>query len=108
MVLRASFQDDLTFGDPLGLTRAVNEALRETSARGDAPPLVYVDAEGYPEAFRLAGRYAVEGETVRVEARLLRNAEVAGAISTTGAASDPAGLAAALVAEAEAVLVGTD
>ena len=104
VVLRASFQDDATYGDPLALTRAVNEALRELSVRGDRPPLVFVDAEGYPEAYRLAGRYTVEGGQASVRARLLRGLALVGSVDLMGDAADISGLATRVVAQAEAAL----
>jgi WD40 repeat protein len=102
LVLRASFQDEQRLIDPQGLTRRVNERLRNLSAIGDAAPFVFVDAQEFPEAHQIAGRYRVEGAAISVEVRVVRTDEQRAIIK--GSASDMAALADAIVAEVRRLL----
>jgi len=70
LVLRANFQGKKIFGDRLGLSKHVNEQLRDVSSRGRQAPLVFVDATELPSAYRLDARYEVNDDDVKVEAQL--------------------------------------
>ena len=50
----------------LGLSRRVDDRLRDVSTRGDAARLVFVDAREMPETYQLAGRYRIDGDKVQV------------------------------------------
>ena len=75
MVLRSNFQDEIDFEDTLGLAELVNQRLRDVSTRGSQAPLVFVDAAQLPNAYRLAGRYQVDGEDVTVAVQLSKGKE---------------------------------
>ena len=75
LVLRASFQDEGLFRDRLGIGRAVNEELRAATTRGPTAALVFVDANDFPDACELVGRYRVNAESVRVQVLLARDDE---------------------------------
>ena len=92
MVVRAQFQDEEAYLDGIGLTRRVNDALREVQARDASAPLVFVDAEAIEGAYVLVGRYRVEGEAIPVTARIFLRGEVVGEVEVTGDASDLDGL----------------
>jgi len=66
LVLRTNFQDDEQLIDVLGLAKKVNRLLKET------PGLVFVDASEFPEAFRVVGRYRIDGDKVSVKVGLAR------------------------------------
>ena len=71
IVVQASFQDDVRVRDHLGLTRQVNERLRESMARGRERALLFIDADEFPGAHVLVGRYRVQDQSVIVNALLL-------------------------------------
>jgi hypothetical protein len=97
LFLRSNFQDEDAIEDVLGLAKRVDALLTEASARGREAPLVFVDAREYPEAYRLAGRYRVEGEQAVVDVRIRRGSEEVGRFSVEG---EPDALAGRIVAEA--------
>jgi WD40 repeat protein len=75
VILRSSFQDDARMKDILKLGQRFDDRLRlETYgvARGS---LIYVDADDFPEAWQLSGRYKSEARGVRVTARLFQGAK---------------------------------
>ncbi|MEO0557408.1 MAG: caspase family protein [Bacteroidota bacterium] len=88
LVVRARFQDDDAFFDGLGLTRRVNDALREVQARDASAPLVFVDAEAVEGAHVLVGRYRRAGESITVTARIFLRGEAVGDVEVAGEASD--------------------
>jgi hypothetical protein len=92
LVLRVNFQDELRFRDHLGLTKRVNDALREMSSRGQEAPLVFADALEFPEAYLLAGRCRVQDDTVTVLLLLFRGEEEIGQFVVEGNTSDLAQL----------------
>jgi len=78
LVLRATFQDERRFRDQLDLGRSVNDQLRAASMRGTPAALVFVDADDFPGACELVGRYSIIGEEVAVNVLLaLGNKDVA-------------------------------
>jgi len=84
LVLRANFQDEERFDDHLSLTQRINQQLRELSARGRKAPLIFVDTAEFPEAYSLAGRYRLAGETLQVTFRLFRGKERVGEFTVSG------------------------
>jgi WD40 repeat protein len=109
LLLRASLQDVAPpFADDLGLSLRVNAALREAStSRGSAEvPVAFVDADEYPGALRVTGRYRIAKGSVRIEAYLLDGVSRRGRLEITGPASDPEALARTLVARAVRLIQG--
>ena len=85
LVLRASFQDDAPPSrDKLRLGNAVNELLREVSARGRRAPLVFIDAEEFSNAYLVAGRYSVAGESIELTVSVSRENEDAQTFEVQG------------------------
>ena len=72
LILRTLFHDENDL-DPLDLSGQLDELFRDASAipRGKAVPLAFADAPQLPGAFRLAGRYHIDGERVKVTAHLV-------------------------------------
>ncbi len=108
MILRASFQHEKPpFSDSLDFSRRVNAGLREASDPvGRGGKIVFVDADELPGALRLAGRYRQEDDLIRLNVYLLEGEEQRGHFEVSGPASDPDGLARAVVAKTEEALAG--
>ena len=101
LVLRANFQDERRIIDHLGLSRLVNDRLRDVAARGQQAPLAFVDAQELPDAWLIAGRYSVDGNAVSVQMRLFRGEKAAGEVTVTGEAVNLPRLADAIVSAAQ-------
>ena len=69
MVLRTIFQDE-DYLDPLNLSEQMDELFRTVAARGNHPPLTFVDARKLPGAYRVAGGYRISAGKVTVTVRL--------------------------------------
>ena len=65
-MLRSVFQLEKVARDSLGLSKRINERLREASAAARGAKLVFVDADDFPGALLVGGRYKVEGDKVTV------------------------------------------
>ncbi len=104
LVLRATFEEEESFDDVLGLAERVDELLQEASARGDGVAPVFVDARGGEGAYRLAGRYRVDGNTVEVRVNVFRGSERVGRAVARGTKDQPNALAQAVVAEFSKIL----
>ena len=55
IILQASFQDEIKFRDYLNLSKKVDDALREISARGSNATMIFVDADQFPDAYSISG-----------------------------------------------------
>lgn len=106
LVLRSNFQETLRPRDLLGVTRHVNEALRTRSypRGGDPPPLVYLDADEFPDAYLIGGRYRAEGDSLVVAVEVYRGEGVADSFEIAGSPDDLELLADAIVKRTEQVL----
>jgi WD40 repeat protein/uncharacterized caspase-like protein len=101
LVLRSSFQEEDSFDDILDLARQVDEQLRTVSGRGQQAPLVFVDARDLPDAYRLQGRYKVDGERVMVELRVFQRKTKVATLTVQGTKGDLSNLAARIVQQVE-------
>lgn len=106
LLLRCSLQDELKVRDHLGLSKRVNERLREASASGRSAKLVFVEAEEFPDAYGLTGRYRLAGENVTVTLNLFRGAEEVASFKVEGSKADLNALAETIVRAAEQRLEG--
>ncbi|MCA9123201.1 MAG: caspase family protein [Planctomycetaceae bacterium] len=104
LVLRASFQDEGLFRDWLGIGDAVNEELRAATTRGPSAVLVFVDANDFPDACELVGRYHVNTESVSVRVLLARGDEDVGNFVINGNTQNVTELARSIVARATIAL----
>jgi len=74
------------------------------AARGSNIPLVYVDATDLPGAYVLAGRYSVEGGSVKVRVSLFKGEKETGNFTVEGNTADMNEVAAKIVGVAEHML----
>lgn len=72
MIQRASFQDEARMVDVLKLGKRFDDRLKQETYAAARGTLVYVDADDFPEAWQLSGRYRKEPGGVRVTAKLFR------------------------------------
>jgi WD40 repeat protein len=104
LVLRSSLVEKESFDDVLKLGGRVDDLLREASARGEPASPVFVDAREGEEAYRLAGGYKIEGESVTAEVNVFRGGARVGHAVARGSKDQPDGLARELVAEVSKLL----
>ena len=82
-------------------TLRLNDAFRETSARGRDASLVFVDADDFPQAYKLSGRYKQTDGNVSVTVYLLVGKESEGSFEMTGNVGNMEQLAADILKKAE-------
>jgi len=104
LVLRAEFQEEVSFKDVLGMAGRVDELLREASTKGDGVAPVFVDASEGEGAYQLVGRYRIQGDAVEMTVKVFRGSENVGRAVTRGTRDQPAGLAQAVVVEVSKIL----
>jgi len=78
LVLRSNFQDEDRFIDHLGLTKIINDSLREASFQGRDATLIFVDAIEFPGAYSLAGRSRTSNDSLNVLVRIFKGEEKIG------------------------------
>ena len=67
LVLRCVFQNEAPpFKDNLDLGKLLNITFREISTRGREASLIFIDADEFPLANQLSGRYNVTGNNISV------------------------------------------
>jgi hypothetical protein len=88
LMLPALFDDTEEWRDTLGISRILNDVLREQSARGRKASLVFVDTREHPRAYSLKGRYTLSGNAVVVESRVFWATEEVDRFSLTGRVDD--------------------
>jgi len=88
VVLPTSLHNEDGYRDALGLAKSVDEGLRDASARGGPSALVFVDAEGVPDACQLFGQYRIQNKQVTVNINLFKGETKVGSFSVTGDTSD--------------------
>ena len=101
VVFRSSFQEEKRARDGLGLTRRVDERLREASSVPRGAQLVFVDTAEFPGALQAAGRYKQDGDKVTVSVTLYEGEKERAAFTVDGTASKPNELAEKIAAEVE-------
>jgi len=104
LILRTSFQDQLRIQDHLGLGKAVDQRLREVSARGREGRLVFVDAAELPGACQLAGRYRIDGDKITVAVVVVRDGRELGQFEVVGSTKELSRLTDEIVRRAGAQL----
>jgi WD40 repeat protein/uncharacterized caspase-like protein len=87
LILQVNFQDEEQVLDHLNLSRHVNDALREVSVRG-SEKFVYVDASDFPDAYLPAGRYQIDGNSVKVRILLFKENMQKAMIKVSGDIND--------------------
>jgi hypothetical protein len=67
--IRSSFQDEKELEDVLGLGKAIDEAMSETSLKEVDAKLIFIDVKDYPDGCKLIGRYQKEGGKILLKLR---------------------------------------
>ena len=63
LIVRCHFQDEQKLVDSQQLSRQINERLRHpTASHSETPPFVFIDADDFPDAYQLAGRYRMDAQ----------------------------------------------
>jgi hypothetical protein len=72
MFIPGSFQnaDTVDSGDNLGLTKSVNDALREISSKGKESKIVFAMSSPAGDAYSLNGSYKYKDKEIRIEIRI--------------------------------------
>jgi hypothetical protein len=72
MFIPGSFQnaDTVESGDNLGLTKSVNDALREISSKGKESKIVFAMSSPSGDAYSLNGSYKYKDNEIRIEIRI--------------------------------------
>jgi WD40 repeat protein len=99
LVLLSSFQEEAEFVDGQGLSRLVDQRLRDLSAAGPAGTVVLVEATEFPGAYRVGGRYALSGDKVTVRVKLYLDANRIAEFARTGSKGSLPELASQVAAE---------
>lgn len=97
--IRNNFQDENTFDDGLGLNNALATYFQGLTAKGAQAEIIYVDVPEFENAWSLKGRYNVEGDDVKVTARLFQGKTDRGIFQVNGKKSDLNGLVERLLDE---------
>jgi WD40 repeat protein len=58
------------FEDVLGISDALDEALRSIATKGEGVPIVFFDAKKYPKACKISGGYTRDGNTLSLALKL--------------------------------------
>lgn len=72
MFTASSFQnaDTAAYGDDLGLTKSVNEALREISGKGKESKIVFAMSSPAGDTYSLSGSYKIKDKELKIEIRI--------------------------------------
>jgi len=80
--LRSVFQDEETFGDPLGLSEHLDQQLKILEI--NSAKIIFIDAMKFSDAYTLRGRYKKTGASYEVSCKLLKGDKLSKDISITG------------------------
>jgi len=80
--LRSIFQDEETFGDPLGLSEHLDFQLKALEINN--AKIIFIDAMKFSDAYTLRGRYKKTGSSYEVSCKLLKGDKLFKDISITG------------------------
>lgn len=109
VILRPSFEEQEQPEDPLELTGAMENQLRNASARGKDATIAFWDVPEHLGCYRIRGRYTVKGDEVTVSVFLSRIEMTDGKLrpksltdfQVKGSAKDAASLAKEIMAQVE-------
>lgn len=104
LVLRGSFELRDRPVDPLDLSQRMTHALRAHTVNLRSAHFVFVEAARAAGAYRVAGRYDVQGTAVTITAYLYRGSELVDEFGKSGTAGDLDTLAKAIVDHIEQLL----
>jgi len=99
VILPTNFQDEDQVRDVLSLGRKVDEALRSISTRGPEPAFVFWDSFDGPDAFNLAGRYKIIGNSLTAHVVIFKANVRVGDFTVSGKTEDVDALIASILNE---------
>jgi hypothetical protein len=102
--IRNNFQDEDTYDDGLGLTKALANYFEEITVKGAQAELIYVDVSEYENAYSIKGRYSISGDAITVRGRLFRGKTSKGEFTVTGKKDDLEALVEAIVEKVSKML----
>jgi WD40 repeat protein len=74
--IASSFQDQLQLFDVIGLSDAMNAALRENAAKGKQATFIFTEAKDYPGAYRASGNYKEEGDELVISYVIIKDKKI--------------------------------
>ena len=80
--LFSSFQEEESISDPVGLSGAVNQALRSYS--NDSSEIVFIEKESFAGGYSIWGRYSITDELITVQVNLLKDQKLISSFEKTG------------------------
>ena len=83
--VRSNFQEENSFDDVIGLSKALDETLLNTdidvaASRG----LIFVDVNQYENAYSIKGRYSLNNDEVNLQGRLFKGKQMVGVFEVSG------------------------
>jgi hypothetical protein len=102
--IRNVFQDEASFDDVLGLTKALADYFQQITAKAAQAPLIYVDVSEYDQAYSIKGRYTLKGDAVVVRGKLFQGKEPKGDFEVQGNRKDVPGLVAGIVGKVSGMI----
>lgn len=82
--LRSVFQDEETFGDPLGLSEYLDQQLKTQEVTKGGTEIIFIDAMKFSDAYTLRGRYKKVGSSYEVSCKLLKGDKLFKDLTATG------------------------
>lgn len=86
--IRSVFQDEDTFGDPLGLSDQLDEMLKSSPDNSEKTTIIFIDATKYSDGFALRGRYKKTGDLYEVTFKLLKGDKAVKDFHTDGKSAE--------------------
>ncbi len=71
--VRSSFQNEVKMRDDLGLSKLIDQGLGDQSVLGKGSPLIFIDAQEFPGAFNVYGRYKIENGITTLHVVIYKN-----------------------------------
>ena len=99
MFLMSVFLEEESMDDILGLEKLVDDEFRLISSKGISP-VIFVQAKEFPEAYRMRGQYAVNGDQVEIKINLFKGKEKAGSFTVSGKKDNPENIVKTIVEKA--------
>lgn len=71
LFVRSSIQEEKEMYDYLDLTTLLDSELNQQTARGTNAPIVFIDVKKFSEAYKIVGRYSVDGDNITIKINLI-------------------------------------
>ncbi len=87
--VRSSFQNEVKMRDDLGLSKLIDQSLGEQALLGKGSSLIFIDAQEFPGAFNVYGRYKVENGSTTLHVVIYKNEVQVSSFDKTLSTTDP-------------------